>query len=101
MGAVAIVGRGIIGNSWAVVFMRAGLEVSIWDRTGLGRSAVLADLSATIEAVAGTDAAAPADAIFRVRVHHDLAETLRTTTYVQESVPEEITLKRNVLRAIG
>jgi 3-hydroxyacyl-CoA dehydrogenase len=29
---VAIIGAGLIGRSWAIVFARAGHRVAIWDR---------------------------------------------------------------------
>ena len=29
---IAIVGAGLIGRAWAIVFARAGMEVTLWDQ---------------------------------------------------------------------
>ena len=101
MDNVAIIGRGIIGSSWALVFVRAGLNVSIWDRVGQGETKILSDLQATAASVTGTDCAIPLEALGRVRVCRDLADALRGATYVQESAPEDLPLKRDLLRQIA
>lgn len=101
MHAVALVGRGIIGNSWALVFARAGIDVAIWDRTGRGAQAVIGEVKNATAAIAGTEAAPDPDALSRIRVHHDLATVLKHADYVQESVLEDLTLKQSVLRTIS
>jgi L-gulonate 3-dehydrogenase len=101
MDNVAIIGRGIIGSSWALVFVRAGLNVSIWDRAGHGGAKILSDLQATAASMMGTDCAIPPEAFGRLRVCRDLADTLCGATYVQESAPEDLPLKRELLRQIA
>jgi L-gulonate 3-dehydrogenase len=33
MTRIAVVGCGVVGSSWALVFARAGLDVAVWDAT--------------------------------------------------------------------
>ncbi|MEZ0171461.1 3-hydroxyacyl-CoA dehydrogenase NAD-binding domain-containing protein [Microvirga sp. TS319] len=101
MDGVAIVGRGIIGTSWALVFARAGLGVSIWDRAGLGEAKIISDLQASATSLIGTNCAVPPEAFDRIRVHRELRNVLRGARYVQESAPEVLALKRELLRQIA
>src|SRR3712207_175332 len=98
---VAIIGRGIIGNSWALVFARAGLSVSIWDRAGLGEAKIVAELQAAAASLIGTKCAVPAGAVDRIRIHRELKDVLHGAGYVQESAPEDLALKRELLRQIA
>ncbi|MBM3526251.1 MAG: 3-hydroxyacyl-CoA dehydrogenase, partial [Alphaproteobacteria bacterium] len=41
MARIAIVGAGIIGSSWALVFARAGHAVRVFDHTGTARAAIV------------------------------------------------------------
>jgi 3-hydroxyacyl-CoA dehydrogenase len=69
--AVACVGAGAIGSSWARLFARSGLEVRTYD------AVVAPEIEGTL-AVAS------------------LAEALDGAVYVQESVPEELELKQEL-----
>lgn len=97
---VAIVGRGIIGSSWALVFARAGVTVRIWTRAREEGSATLGKIAALIEALAGTGLEGDAGTLGRITCHDALEEALLDADYVQESVPEDIDLKHHVLRGI-
>lgn len=101
MDDVAIVGRGIIGTSWALVFARAGLGVSIWDRSGLREAKIISDLQASATSLIGTNFAVPPEAFDRIRVHRELKNVLRGARYVQESAPEDLALKRELLQQIA
>ncbi len=100
MNKVAIVGRGIIGSSWAVVFARAGVPVSIWDRQDQGRERILEPVAAILDGLSGTPLAGDADTLTRISVDRDLAQSLDGADYVQESVSEDLALKRQILDAI-
>lgn len=78
-----IIGCGVVGSSWALVFARAGHEVAIYDRSPEAASAAVAF-------VAATDAACAA----RCRVAVDLADALAGADYVQESAPERLPIKQ-------
>jgi len=96
MSRVAIVGSGLIGRAWAVVFARGGFDVALHDGVaGVAAAArdlviaALRDLAA--ENLADAEAAAP-----RVRVAKDLADALAGATLVQENLPEVVELKREI-----
>ena len=97
---VAIVGRGIIGSSWALVFARAGLTVRIWTRAPGAARATLDGIAASIDALAGTGLDGDEGTLGRITCHDALDEALLGADYVQESVSEDIGLKHRVLRDV-
>ena len=90
--SVGIVGSGIIGSSWAAVFLRAGLEVSV-----LCRRRGAADplrLSILRQAAAlGHDTGDFA----RLVVSGDLDRVVRAADHVQESIAENRDAKQAVI----
>jgi len=97
---IGIIGRGIIGTSWALVFARAGFHVRIWSRGKAKGSATLDSIAASIQSLAGTGLQGDADTIRRVSVHERLEDTLCDVDFVQESVPEDIAVKHDILSRI-
>jgi 3-hydroxyacyl-CoA dehydrogenase len=74
----AIVGGGIIGRSWAVVFARAGVPVTVYDHLPEGRAAMparFAEMVAESAALCG-DAAAQAATLARITVADNLAKAV-------------------------
>lgn len=99
---IAIVGAGLIGRAWAMVFARAGHEVVMHDADatvlapGLDKIEVsLADLRAR-----GLITEEPGTVRQRIGVAPRLADALREATYIQENVLEKVDAKREVFRAI-
>ncbi|MFT7440724.1 MAG: L-gulonate 3-dehydrogenase [Sulfitobacter sp.] len=94
---VAIVGTGLVGVGWAIVFARAGLAVRVHDHDvgrlhsvpGLMRGS-LDDLQA-----AGL-IADPETVMARVTFHADLIEAIEDVDYIQESVLERLDVKRKL-----
>lgn len=98
-GTVALVGGGVVGSAWAVVFARAGYAVRLTDvspeaqaaaRTGARDS--LAALAA--EGLAGADAAEAV--LARITTPGSLEEAFAGVDYVQESAPERVEIKREL-----
>jgi L-gulonate 3-dehydrogenase len=96
MERIAVVGAGLIGSAWAMVFARAGHLVRIWDpapgaaETAMGVvRARLADLHA-----AGLIAEEPAVVAERVAVAATLEDCLDRAAHVQENGPERVEVKR-------
>ncbi len=94
---VAIVGAGLIGRSWAIVFAAGGFEVALYDvsrdvvdaaRVPVGQG--LRDLA---EHGLLDD---PQAALARVRAAADLADALHGAALVQENLPERIENKRAI-----
>jgi L-gulonate 3-dehydrogenase len=98
---IAIIGAGLVGSGWALVFARAGLRVQVYDPAAEVRARILpwARESATALADAGLieDVAA---VIGRLHVVDTLEAALDGATYVQESVFERVEVKTDICRAI-
>jgi len=94
---IALVGAGLVGQAWAIVFGRAGHEVTLYDADaaalGGARERIAARLQDLVAAGLQDDAGA---VLGRIREVGDLAEALRGATYVQESTPERVEVKRAV-----
>jgi 3-hydroxyacyl-CoA dehydrogenase len=97
-GPVALVGAGLVGSSWAVVFARAGLEVRVHDvdPNQLGRCR--AALAGAVEglAAAGLLREPPARVVERVSFEPRLEAALAGAGYVQESAAESLPVKREL-----
>lgn len=95
---VAIVGAGLIGSSWAVVFARAGHEVVLHDANPDALNAALSEVD---HALSGLERAhligeSPRLVASRIRTASDLESAVRDADYVQENVSEDVQVKRKV-----
>ena len=97
---VAIVGRGIIGSSWALVFARARLKVRIWTRNETETGPTSRRIETMIRSLAGTGLEGGPDTLRCISYHPSLESTLAGADYVQESVSEDLDLKRETFRNI-
>jgi L-gulonate 3-dehydrogenase len=97
MAKVAVIGAGLIGRAWAMVFARAAWEVALYDAVAgvadAGLEAVGEGLRALAEHGLAND---PAGAAARVRVAPELAAALAGASFVQENVPETVEAKRAI-----
>ena len=95
---IAIVGAGLIGRAWAIVFARAGCEVRLHDAD----PQALADCQRLLLENIGDLAAhglvteAPAVVLARIRPTPSLAEALDGAALVQENVRETLDAKRAI-----
>lgn len=92
----AVIGTGLIGQAWAIVFARAGLEVSLWD----GHDKALQNATDIIakqmhELQAHGLVSDATTAMSHIRVASSLADALDGVDYVQESLPEVVQIKRD------
>jgi 3-hydroxyacyl-CoA dehydrogenase len=99
---VAIVGAGLVGSGWAIVFARAGHHVRVHDADAAVRERVLPWITARLEdlrafALIDED---PAAILARISIHADMATAARGADYVQESVFETLDAKRAVYGAL-
>jgi len=97
MPRVAIIGSGLIGRSWAIVFARGGCDVALWDgEAGVAETArrLVADgLDELAKHALVRDTGAAAR---RVRAAADLTDVLAGADFVQESLPERVEVKRAI-----
>ena len=93
--SVAVVGTGLIGQAWALVFARAGCDVRIWD----GNSEALKKARELIAALAqelqeSSLVENAGDLMSNIRVCEQLSHALANVDYVQESIPEVLSVKQ-------
>ena len=93
---IAVVGAGLIGRAWAIVFARAGHPVALFDadRAALQASLVALDTSLDDLAAAGLLAEPPAAVRLRIAPVPTLAGALDGAAYVQENIAENLAEKR-------
>lgn len=97
MSSVAVVGAGLIGRSWAMVFARAGWDVRITDPHAetLARASDLIREGLEEQAQHGL-VADPAGAARRIAVAPSVAEAVDGADLVQENGPETVEIKRAI-----
>jgi 3-hydroxyacyl-CoA dehydrogenase len=97
MVTVAVVGAGMIGRAWAIVFARAGHPVRLWDGVPSVAEDALAVISARVTELAEAGLSAPSDEVLpRIQAVSTLEQAVTGAGYVQENLPEEVSLKRQV-----
>jgi L-gulonate 3-dehydrogenase len=98
---VAVIGAGLIGRAWAMVFARAGWRVRLHDRDSAQLDAARAFIAASLDEQAGyglvTD---PEAALARIDSVPALADALAGVDWVQENLPETLDVKREVFAAL-
>lgn len=104
MSAVACIGTGLVGRAWAVVFARAGHEVRVYDAlSGEVENRTLPGARRTLELLAENGMLdEPVETVFaRIKPASTVAEAVRGVIYVQESVKEDVAIKREVFAEIA
>ncbi|WP_313352251.1 3-hydroxyacyl-CoA dehydrogenase [Paracoccus sp. (in: a-proteobacteria)] len=95
MKTAAIVGSGLIGQGWAIVFARAGWGVKLYDpdpeAAKNGLAMIVSQLAMLREQGLLAD---DAQAAARIRISSTLKDALDGVVYVQESAPEKLEAKR-------
>src|ERR1700693_4463469 len=98
MEKIAIIGAGLIGRAWAMVFARAGHPVKLWDNDAGAVPPALRLIEEGVRELHGfgliTEDPKPVSA--RVIAVATLAEALRDADYVQENTAEHADVKRQV-----
>ncbi|WP_435171346.1 3-hydroxyacyl-CoA dehydrogenase [Falsirhodobacter sp. 1013] len=98
---IAIVGAGLVGSGWALVFARAGYAVRAYDPSPDVRMRILPWAQVSLAELEQAGLIETPDAILsRITVHDTLAEALIGVSYVQESVFETIEAKSAVSREL-
>lgn len=102
---VAVVGAGTIGLGWAVVFSRAGFQVTVCDSDQAQLDRFRGRVRSELELCAAESADGEeldVDGSFeRVSYEADLGAAIAGADYVQECTPEQIALKQEVFKALN
>jgi 3-hydroxyacyl-CoA dehydrogenase len=102
MEKIAIIGSGLIGRAWAMVFARAGHPVKIYDNMpgAVDKALILIESGLSELRNAGLISEDPAVVMQRVSGSATLAEAVRDANYVQENTAELLEVKREVYRQL-
>ena len=97
MPRVAIIGSGLIGRAWAMVFARAGWDAAMYDAVeGVAEKALGLVAEGLDELAKHGLVDDPKGSAARVRAAKSVADALEGASYVQENVPETVEAKRAI-----
>ncbi|MBV8397523.1 MAG: 3-hydroxyacyl-CoA dehydrogenase [Acetobacteraceae bacterium] len=93
---VAVIGAGLIGRAWSIVFARAGFEVRLWDPAAHAIDAAMVFIADRLPelAQAGLLQEQPGAVLPRVRRAATLEDALEGADHVQENGPERVPEKK-------
>ena len=97
---IAVIGTGLVGRAWAIVFARAGHRVRIYDSNPQAALRALGLIAGSLADLAefGLISETPAVVRERITVEPDLAAALRGAGYVQENALEEVEVKKALFK---
>jgi L-gulonate 3-dehydrogenase len=92
---VAVIGAGLIGRAWSIVFARAGFEVALWDQFPQQTTVALTFIADRLPELrdAGLLSDEPATVLARIKPILSLWEAVRDAEYIQENAPERADVK--------
>ncbi|MSO90906.1 MAG: 3-hydroxyacyl-CoA dehydrogenase [Acetobacteraceae bacterium] len=95
---VAVIGAGLIGRAWSIVFSRAGFDVALWDPVDTAIPAALDFIAARLPELfeAGLTKESPEKILPRIRPAATLEAALADAEYVQENGPERVDAKQEL-----
>ena len=99
MQKIAVVGGGLIGQGWAVVFAQSGYEVAIYDPSADVRKTVRNTIKQRIADLVSAElvtAFLGEKMLERLTVAHSLEKAVDGVIYVQENGPEQIDIKKKL-----
>jgi 3-hydroxyacyl-CoA dehydrogenase len=95
MTKIGIVGAGLIGRAWAIVFARSGFDVALWDGDAKALSASLGTIGERLDDLRKAGLISDAAAVLkRITPCATLRETVADVAYVQENLPETVEIKQ-------
>src|ERR1043166_7239876 len=99
--AIGIVGSGLIGRAWAIVFARAGHPVRLYDVDPAVARGALPVIAANLRDLAGNGLIDDADAVLaRITPVETLAAAVAGGVHVQENGPENLAVKQALFREL-
>jgi L-gulonate 3-dehydrogenase len=96
---IAIIGSGMIGQSWAISFARAGFDVRLFDHISGVAKAGLANISSIVSTLAAKNLlnGQTCNAVIaRIALSNSLEEAVSNVLHVQENTPEQVQIKRQI-----
>ena len=100
---VTVIGCGLIGYSWGVVFARKGLQVSMYNRKSKTLDTVKQRMEDALKFLAEEgviEGHEIQESLDRVHVTDSLPEAVENTDYIQECLWEDIEIKRDIFKKL-
>jgi L-gulonate 3-dehydrogenase len=95
---VAVIGAGLVGAGWAIVFARAGLDVRLYDAHRSATDSALSLIADQLKELSSFGLVDhPDDVAAHVTPAYRLADALDGAAYAQESVLELVDVKRRLM----
>src|ERR1700691_6018355 len=96
---VAVIGAGLVGAGWAIVFARAGLDVRVYDANRSAADGALSLITDQLKELASFGLIGDPDKVAaHVRPAYSLADAVDGAAYAQESVLELVDVKRRLMQ---
>jgi len=98
MTKIAVVGAGLVGRAWSIVFARAGFDVALWDPVPQAITAAQDFIAERLPELheAGLLAEQSATVGARIRAATSLADAVHGAEHVQENGPEHVADKQRI-----
>lgn len=94
---IAIIGAGLIGRSWSVLFARAGYAVQVWDADAGVLARFADDMAMLCDTLVAEQLLADRDGtLARIRTCATLEAAVTGVVFVQENGPEKIEVKQEL-----
>jgi L-gulonate 3-dehydrogenase len=102
MTQVAVIGAGLIGRAWSIVFARAGFNVALWDPVAPAVEAALGFIRERLPELreAGLLADEPSAVLARIRPAATMEAAVQDAEHVQENSPERLADKKKLFAAL-
>jgi L-gulonate 3-dehydrogenase len=98
---VAVVGAGLVGGGWAIVFAQAGLQVRIYDANADATDRAMTLIAEQLQELSSFGLVEDPVAIAaHVKPTYQLADAVEGAAYAQESVLERVELKRSLMQEL-
>jgi L-gulonate 3-dehydrogenase len=104
MTKIALVGCGLVGGAWSIVFARAGFEVALYDPSPASVDATLEFVRTASPALAEQgllNGNSPEEILRRLTRAGTMADAVREADYIQESAPERLAVKQALYRELA
>jgi len=97
MRKIVCAGAGIIGRSWALAFAGHGFEVCLYDTDAQALDFAINAIEPALTDLESAGMVADAGAAFKlIHTSVDLAQAIEGAEYLQESLPEDLSIKRQL-----
>jgi L-gulonate 3-dehydrogenase len=96
---IAVIGAGLVGAGWAILFARAGLDVRIYDVNPQAADWALALIAEQLKELKSFGLVDdPVEVGTHLKPSYQLADAVDGAAYAQESVLEKVDLKRRLMQ---